>query len=389
MVNGGRKENMEQPSGKIGVLFIMMQMEMGGSERLVHDLALNMDRKFFNPSVAWFYGNRVLEQFEELDVPLYHVPKSKRFDFSTMCQLANIIKDNNIQVVNAHHFMSMVYSFYGCKIRNNVKLVYTEHSKWEIEQVPLRWRVLGRFLLNHIDAAVGVNEEVTKSLRNKFNLHPSKAFTIQNGVDLEVFGNRNESRGLRNELGISNGEKVIGIVANLKKIKNHMFLLKAFEELLKEYENVKLLLIGQGLDGDIENSEAEVRHFTESKGLEKNVLFLGFRSDIPDLLGIMDVFCLTSFKEGLPISLIEAMAAGLPVVGSDVEGIRNVIIHDKNGFLVEAGDVMGLRDALIRLLENDSLRIKMGQESKDLANRIYSFHRCLHQYQNLFTSISN
>jgi glycosyltransferase involved in cell wall biosynthesis len=285
--------------------------------------------------------------------------------------------------------MSMVYAFYGCKIGNHIKLIYTEHSEWEIEKTTWKWRKVGKYLLNHLDGTVGVNAEVINFIKNTFKLHSTKAFIIENGVDLQAFAKRSISKEQKLKLGIANNDKVLGMVANLKKIKNHIFLLKAFEELLKEDKHIKLLLIGQGFKGDMENSESEIRNFINKKSLDNKVLLLGFRSDIPDLLNIMDIFCLTSFKEGLPISLIEAMAAGLTVVGTDVEGIRDVIVPNKNGFLVQVDDVKGLKNVLLSLLRNESLRNNMGQESKSLASRYYSLDRCINQYQDLFISTMN
>jgi glycosyltransferase involved in cell wall biosynthesis len=383
---------MGSPVGKTNLLFIMMQMGMGGSERLVHNLAFKIDREFFNPSVAWFFENRVLKEFKDLGIPLYHIPKIKRFDFSTMRKLEMIIRKNKIHIVNAHHFMSLVYSFYGCKIKNDIKLIYTEHSKWEIEQIAWKWRKIGAYLLNHSDGAVGVNAEVTKLIQSRFKLPPSKVLTIQNGVDLEAFSRKSTDGEKRRELGIPDTHRIIGMVANFKRIKNHIFLLRAFEKLLEEYKDVKLLLVGQGFKGDAENSELQIRNFINDKGLDNDVLLLGFRSDISSILSILDIFCLTSFKEGLPISLIEAMAAGLPVVGTNVEGIRDVIIPNKNGFLIRIDDIKGLTNALCTLctlLRNESLRDKMGKESKELASRAYSLDRCVNQYQNLFVSDMN
>jgi glycosyltransferase involved in cell wall biosynthesis len=97
---------------------------------------------------------------------------------------------------------------------------------------------------------------------------------------------------------------------------------------------------------DAENSEPEIRSYIKEKGLENDLLLLGYRSDIPEILSIMDIFCLTSFKEGMPLSLIEAMAAGLPVIGTDVEGIRDVIVQDRNGFLIDLDDISGMKNIL-------------------------------------------
>ena len=360
---------------------------MGGSERLVYNLALNLDRKIFSPSIAWFNGDKRIEDFKNLNIPLYHVPKIKRFDFSTMQMLGNIIKDNNIHIVNAHHFMSMVYSFYGCKMRNRGRLIYTEHSEWEIEKIRWRWKQIGSFLLKRTDRAVGVSEAVSKQISTQFSMDYSKIVTIQNGVDLITDSNPIKKATIRKKLDIADNEKVIGIVANFRKVKNHIFFLKAFDELVKDFNNIKLLLVGQGLEDDLENSEKEIRNFVAQNDLDKKVMFLGYRSDIPDILAIMDIFCLTSFKEGLPISLIEAMAAGLPVVGTNVDGIKDVIIPGRNGFLVQINDVERLKNVLITLLHDAPLRRKFGEESKFIATSIYSLKRCINKYQDLFLSV--
>jgi glycosyltransferase involved in cell wall biosynthesis len=307
-----------------------------------------------------------------------------------MRKLGEIVKDNKIHVVNAHHFISMVYSYYGCKIRNAAKLIYTEHSKWEIERLRWKWRRIGSYLLSRSDAGVGVSIEVTEAMKDAFKLKSTNTFVIQNGIDLQAF-DRICSNGAQKKRGsgIARGDKAIGIVANFRKVKNHIFLLRAFEAVAKEYQNVKLLVIGQGFEGDPENSEGDVRNFINDAELQNKVFLLGFRTDILKLLSNMDIFCLTSFREGLPISLIEAMAAGLPVVGTDVEGIRDVIIHSENGFLVPVGDVKGLKDALITLLQNDSLRKEMGRKSRALASQAYSLHHCVNRYQDLFTLVVN
>lgn len=375
-----------QTTNKINILFIITQMAMGGSERLVYNIVHKIDRGIFNPSIAWFNGDRVLKEFSNLEIPLYHVPKIKRFDFNTMKKLGNIIRDNNIHIVNAHHFMPAVYSYYGCKIADSKKLLYTFHSEWEIKQISRGWRIIGSFLSNRSDGVIGVTEKVTNTAKEFFKLDSSKVFTIQNGVDINVSENSYE-KDIKKNLGIEDNEKVIGIVANLKRIKNQIFLLKAFKELIKILKPVKLLVIGQGFENDIENTEQELRNFVDENGLDKNVLFLGYRSDIAELLKIMDIFCLTSFKEGLPVSLIEAMAAGLPVVGTNVEGIRDVIITNKNGFLVQLDDINGLKDALYNLLKDEALRNKMGNESKALAMSNYSITECINKYQDLFFSL--
>lgn len=374
-------------SNMINVLFVILQTEMGGSERLVHTLVHSIDRSVFNPFVAWFFGDAPLKEFTDLHVPLFHVPKKKRIDFSAMKKLSDIVRENNIHVVNAHHFMSLVYTFYGCKIANRRRLIYTEHSAWEIDALTERWKIMGSFLLKRVDASVGVTSAVSLQIQSAFKTNEAKTFVIENGVDISRFSRSRDKAKMLASLGLREGEKVIGIVANFKKIKNHMYLLKAFNGLIKEYENVRLLLVGQGYRNDPEDTEMEIRSFIEKNGLDDKVMILGYRSDVPDLLSIMDIFCLTSFSEGLPISLIEAMAAGLPLVGTDVNGIKEVIIQNRNGILVDVNNVDEMKRALLALLGDESLRNKMGKESRYLVESQYSLNGFVRQYEDLFKSL--
>ena len=373
---------------KINVLFVMGQMGMGGTERLIHNLVKNMDRGTYNASIAWFYLEKVLTEFKELGVPLYHVPKEKRIDFDAMKKLAELIGDRDIHVVNAHHFLSFVYSFYGAKIKNKAKLIYTEHSEAEVRSIPWKWRALGKYMLGRTDCLVGINEKITEALLKTFEPTNTTVKTIKNGVDLDAFRDIIEKDSLKKELGLTSNEILIGIVANFRKNKNHLFLLKAFRELLGFHGNIKLFLVGQGFGHDPENSEGEIRHYIASNQMEERVVLVGYRPDVSALLGAMDIFCLTSYKEGLPIAMIEAMASSLPIVGTDAEGIRDVIRHRENGFLVEIDNVKALTTAIGSLIEDENLRRKMGQRSRELATENYSLRECLGQYQTLFKSLA-
>lgn len=367
---------------KINILFIIMQMEMGGSERLVHSLVRNIDRNRFSPSVAWFFGQTPLPEFRELEVPLFHIQKSKRVDLNAMYKLSDFIKKHNVTVVNAHHFMSMVYASWGC-IRNGAKLFYTEHSSWEIEKINRRWTIAGRQLLRKANGAIGVSENVSITLRKYFHLPYEKSYTIPNGIDLEVFSRKDDSQ-VRQELGLESNQISICMVANFKKVKNHIYLLRGFEALSRNNNNVRLLLIGKSVPDGEGDTEHEIRTFISSHGMERKVLMLGFQHNVARLLGAVDIFCLTSLKEGLPIGLIEAMAAGCAVIGTDVEGIRDVIIPEQNGLLVPLGETQVLVGSLERLAGDRKLRSKLGQAARNTAIQHFSIEACVKAHENLF-----
>ena len=375
---------------RLNILFVMVGTAgMGGSERLVHSLARRLDRTRFSPSVAWLDGSDAPQEFRDLQVPLYLVRKSKRLDFAAMRELARIVDRERIDVVNAQHFMPVVYAYYGCNLAARKPLVYTAHSRWEVEDMPLKWRLAGGYLLSRIGASVGVTADASAAIQRVFGLSASHVVTIENGVELDRFTMQREVRGLRASLGLAEGDVVIGSVANLKRVKNHLFLLQAFARVARENERVKLLIVGQGFKGEADNTDEELRRFVSASRLENRVLFLGYRTDIPELLKVMDIFCLTSLQEGLPIGLIEAMAAGLPVVGTNVQGIRDVIAPDVDGILLEPGDVPGLQGALTRLIGDPSRRLRLGHAGREKAERKYSLEVCVREYEQLFLSLAS
>jgi glycosyltransferase involved in cell wall biosynthesis len=146
---------------------------------------------------------------------------------------------------------------------------------------------------------------------------------------------------------------------------------------------VKLLLVGQGFDGDAENSEPDVARYIREHGIEGPVRMLGYRPDVPDLLRAIDVFCLVSYKEGLPLSVIEAMACGLPVVATNIEGLRDVVRPGINGVLVDPDDTAILADVLMSLAADPNLRHVLGERGRRIAQDRYSFARCLSQTESL------
>ena len=374
--------------GRINVLFLMIQMAMGGAERLVFNLIKHLDRGVFAPSLGWFVGERPLKEFEELDIPLYYIPKRSRFDWGAMRTVGHIVREQGIEVINAHHFTPFVYAYYGGTIANHARLVYTEHSESDVLAVRGRWRTAGAYLLRSCDA-VGISERVSSTLASHFRMKPETGAYDRERRGYRMFGTRAVARDrLRSELGFGPQDVVIGHVANFRKNKNHLFLLRAFREVVQRRPHARLVLLGQGFPHDPQNSEPEVSAYVAEYGLEHCVRLLGYRPDVQDVLQAMDVSCLVSYKEGLPLSLIEAMAKGLPVVGTDIEGIRGVIQPEVNGLLVVPDDVIGLSNALSRLIDGAALSQRMATASRRIACEKYSLTRSVDETQRLFLSLT-
>jgi glycosyltransferase involved in cell wall biosynthesis len=316
---------------------------------------------------------------------MFFLSKRAGFDFLVIFKLLKIIRDNNIDIVNAHHFMPLFYSFFACKLSRHTKLVYTEHSVWEAERLVGLWKSAARLIFGWTDAMVAVSPEIMEYLINKYRIKRRQICTIINGVDADRFkpGNKPEKSDTD-----KNGTVTIGMVGNFKHVKNHAILIKAFRDIVIDFPYCRLWFVGQGFPNDPENTEEEIRNIVSRYGIADKVRFLGYREDVHTLLQSMDIFCLPSLREGLPLSIIEAMATGLPVVGTNVDGIRVVVKSDRNGFLVDSNNQAELAHALAQLVADSSLRKRMGRVAREDVEKYYSLKKCIERYSLLFESLT-
>jgi len=370
------------------ILFVLPELKQGGAEKVVYSLIGKLDRLLFRPRIAWFHDKKYAPFDTLQDVPMFFINKKQGFDWKAIEFLARIIEKEKIDIINPHHFMPLLYSFYGSKIRHKRKLVYTEHSVWEAEKLTGVWRRIGKAMFSRSDAVIGVSPEVTEHLRKKYGLSAHKAFSIVNGIDTEFFTPGPKNGPLRYELGFDKSHILIGMVGNFRRVKNHEFLVRSFGRIAAEFSNVRLVLVGQGFPDDPEGTEKEIKKLVQEMELSDQVRLLGYRKDVLDILQILDIFCLTSYREGLPLSAIEAMAAGLPVVGTQTDGIRVVVNPGRNGFLVTVNDEEELANALESLVSNQALRIEMGNAAREDAEKFFGLSRCADEYKHLFSSLS-
>ena len=194
------------------------------------------------------------------------------------------------------------------------------------------------------------------------------------GVELQRF--RNVDASLRRELGIKDDEVVVTCVAEFTPTKNHSFLLAAWREVVKRFGQAHLLLVG---DGELWE---ETKRWVAQASLPR-IHFLGRRGDVPAVLSTSDIVVLVSKREGLPRALLEGMAAGKPLVATDVRGNRDLVEDGVNGFLVPPGDVGVLAFALEQLIGSKELREKMGRESLRKVEA-YSLERVLQEMEGIY-----
>lgn len=363
---------------RIKLLFLLQTLRTGGSERIVKELCDNLDPNKFRCFVLALVGGEMQEEFREGGIPVHCVNKQGRDILRVSRQISEFIKTNQIQVINAHHFSPFFHGFYGAKL-NGCKIIYTAHTCPEVDLLSSSWTMVGRILLSFSDAAIGISHDVSGSIIRKFHLPKDKVFTIINAVDHRRFKVNVDVIDKKKELNIKREEKVIGSIGSLGKQKNYPNLIRAFTILQERMGNIKLLIIGEG------RRRNELESLIKELGVDGKVILLGARSDVPELMKVMDVYCLASIYEGLPLSLLEAMVAKLPVIGTDVTGIRDTIIHEKTGLLVTSDAPEELAEGLSRILINPDLAKELSENGQKYALEKHGLAEWIREYEQLFT----
>jgi L-malate glycosyltransferase len=379
---------MPEKISKTKLLFVLLQLDAGGAERVVLDLARNIDKTLFDIYVVSFSQGDLYDDFSAVCTKLFHVHRRGGYDFGAMMRIGHIIKKYSIDVVNAHHYAPFFYSYLGSTIFNRSRLFFTVHSVPELVNMPIIHKHVCELLCYRANGIIGISNEISLSIRKAFPSHLSKVIYIPNAVNVDLFSAPVDRDAVRAELNIPSDAALVGMIANFHKVKNHLCLIKAFDTLRQKHPHLRLVLVGKGFPDFPETSESNMKAMINLFRLEDSIILTGYRHDISRLLKAFDIFCLPSFSEGLPVSILEAMAARIPVVGSDVQGIREVISPENTGLLFPSNDHVSLAAQLERLITDAELRVRLQEKAFDFVSQNHGMRQWISRYQDLFLSVT-
>ena len=295
-----------------------------------------------------------------------------RKNWASLRQLVQLMRREKYDLVHVHTPIAAVLGRVAAKLAGVPRIVYTAHGfPFHDQLLPSQYwfyftieKVCARFTdLIFTQSA----EDRANSVR--LGLCPAhKVRHLNNGIDCQRFSRQRLQPALQHQLrqalGIADGP-LIGTIGRLTRAKGFAYLIEAVAHLVPQFPDVQVLIIGGELSTDPEPFEAELIQRAIELGIRDRVTFTGFRDDIPDLLGLLDVFALpTYFGEGLPRSILEAMAMGLPIVTTDIRGCREAVQPQHNGLIVPPKDSGALAAALATLLADPALRQRFGTASR-------------------------
>lgn len=369
----------------MNVLLMISSIAMGGAERVLVSLLPYLQQvEGINPIVCTLNTTRdspLVEAFERTGIPRYDLGVPRLVDPSGWQRFLRLLHEKEIDIISAQDQYTNLFGAMA-HFLTDIPVVMTRHVMVEPTD-SRKEKALAQLTLWALrygaDQVIAVSEAVRQQLSGQARLPLSRIETIHNGIEVARFNTRTQRAAKRAEMGWTDDQPIVAMVAVLRRGKGHEVLFEAIPKLQARVPNVRIKLVGEG-----ELSE-QLRQQAEPFG--SVVEFLGQRTDVPELLGASDVFVLPSWSEALPTVLIEAGAASLPVVATDVGGAAEIVEEGDTGFLVPAGDVDQLADHLLKLLEDPALAKQMGEQARKHVVAHFSLTRQAQQTSALFERI--
>ncbi|MEX2014103.1 MAG: glycosyltransferase [Parcubacteria group bacterium] len=358
---------------KVKVLIALTSMQVGGAPQVVFDLLSNLsksksrDGEKFEFVVAGPPGI-FLQKFRKLGYKVYSVRLDK-ISLRSFNNFLEVARKEQVDLINSHGKGAGIYArkvgfILGVPV---VQTFHGLHYRYRNPLVRFFYLWLERFLTLFTKLVVNVSPSQEREGLSLKVFPKSKSRIVVNGIEpVKVRGTKSE---IRKELGIGSKDFVVAMVARFDKVKGHERFIKILPEIIKNVPNLKVIFVGGGEGLVI--ARGKVRELR----LQDTVQFLGEREDVPQILKASDSLVLPSFHEGMPLAVLEAMAAGLPVIGSNVVGIRDLVRNGETGFLADFDHPAQVVGAFSRLAKSPALRRRMGESGRRFVAEHFSMEK--------------
>jgi glycosyltransferase involved in cell wall biosynthesis len=368
----------------IRVGLIVHIMQVAGAEVLVRETIRRLDGRIVPTIFCLDAVGQIGEEMIRDRVELVCLNRKPGRDWRVSSRLARAIDERQIEVLHAHQYSPFFYAALArtlCLFRP--KLILTEHGRHYPDRVsPLR-RAVNRLALDRMANAVTACCHFSAvGLSHTDGFAGARIEIIENGIEVGDYEPSGSKEKAKKKVGLDPVRKYIVHVARHHPVKDQPTLLRAFARAAPNLSEVDLLMVGGGpLRGELENLAVELR-------IVDRVKFLGIRADIPDLMRAADVFALTSLSEAASLTLLEAMASGLPVVVTAVGGNPEIVRHEREGLLFPRGDASACAAAFCRLFAEPSFSEQLGAAGRARATEKYQLSQTVENYYRLYRRLA-
>jgi len=320
--------------------------------------------------------NAASKSFDDAGIPVTYLNRG-RFDPRTTTDLIKLVKEHNIQILHCHGYGATTF---GRLVRIFCKVQVIVHEHMIDESIPFYQKIIDRILAPLTSRAIAVSSAVGDFMMGPRAIPKEKLVVIYNGLPAEYCHEytKEEKAVIAKELDIAMDVPLLGIVGRLHPVKGHADFLMAASNVLRVFPDACFLVVG---DGDLRTA---LEQRAVELGIKDQVIFLGHREDIKEILAILDILVISSYSEGCPLTLLEGMAAGKAIVSTTVGGIPEMLRNRHTALLIGAGDTKAMSSALETLIKNKDLRGKLGAQAKITCENNYLITHTVWNFSELY-----
>lgn len=368
----------------IKVLEVIRQGEIGGGESHVLDLVAGLDKTLITPVVMAFTNGHMIDALIKQGIKCYVVETHSAFDYKVQNKIIDIVRKEEIDIIHAHGSRAASNIIWPAK-RLKKPLVYTVHG-WSFHQDQPLWvqkiRAWSEKLICKCSRQViCVSESNRLSGKKTFGLKSCQV--IENGVNLKRFNPQGNNRDLRPVFGFSTDDILVGLIARVTLQKDPLTFIKSIDLAHRQNPQIKGLIVG---DGDMKD---EITEYIKNHQMDSFIHTAPFRTDVPDILNTIDIYCLPSLWEGLSIAMLEAMAMRKPVIVTPTDGCKELIEHGKNGLVVNFNSPHEIANACLQYATSPTLMKQCADAAYKLVEERFNAQRVSDMvfdiYQNILT----
>lgn len=359
--------------GPIRVMHVLHRLGLGGMEYGVIKVANHLDPSLFAPSICSLRVS-LPEAKAALrpGVRLHDMLRRDVLDAGLIIDLWRLFRSERVDVVHSHNWSTYAYTVLAARLARVPVIVHGLHGRdTEAPAAGFARKTAEKILARATDHFTTVSAHLRDSVIREWGVPPDRVLYIPNGVDLSRFGVPYPEAEIRARLGVGPEDRLIATVGNTREVKDFGTLVRAFERLRRRITGVKLLIVGVDMNGKFQHRMA--KELPDWDSLRKDILFVGERTDVPEILSVLDVYVNSSLYEGMSNSILEAMASSTPVVATDVGGTPDLVQDGVTGWLVPSRDPVKMADRLERTLSDRAEAGEMGVRGRARIERYHSF----------------
>ncbi|MEW6181592.1 MAG: glycosyltransferase family 4 protein [Bacillota bacterium] len=359
------------------ILHLLSTNRLSGAERIVQLITRHLNSSRFHSIITC--GGDPLREVYKADGHPVEVMDVRFPTPSNIFRLRGILKYRHVHLIHAHDHRASLLAWMSSRfLLRRIPMISHIHNAnpWLKQWHP--FKLVDLVMRNRYNISIACSETVKEYyLRHNFTLKPTKVVTVTNGIEINDYGKVNRDAVAQNT-GLPTQRFVFGTVGRLDEQKGIDLLLHAFREVANRLENVSLVIVGTGPD------EQVLKKTARQLGINEHVVFTGYREDVHELMQVMDVFVLASRWEGLPMVLMEAMALGIPVIASDVGGVRELVRPGETGLLVAAKDTADLAAKMCYLYRDRELAAELARAGAALVCENHNMARQVQKIEDIY-----